>query len=178
MFLSSFEFPSKSSSSHHFLLSIFPFRRGRARSIKYLKSDDDHRQHLNASTSSPDYPHLPKRPIQIEHPHLLSSSSSIGTNHHRPHSSTSITTNDTLSDRESLLKQAHRGNTRSTNVDNFYEEIKDQQQQANLALGNQPDPDVYLEPKSLESRRRLFEDMNSSQPIRDHREVFYYECES
>ena len=159
---------------------MFPFRRNRTRSIKYLKSDDDHRQHLNATTSSPpNYPHSPKKPIQIEHPHLLSSSSPIDPNHHRPHSSTSITTNDTLSDRESLLKQAHRSNARSTNIDNFYEEIKEQQQQqqANLALGNHPDPNPYLEPSSLEARRKLFEDMNSSQPIRDHREVFYYECE-
>jgi hypothetical protein len=141
-----------------------------------LKSDDDHRQHLNASTSSPDH-HLPKKPIQIEHPHLLSSSS-IGTNHHRPNSSTSIITNDSLSDRESLLKQSSRMPATSTNIDNFYEEIKEQQQQQdNLALGNNQDINPYLEPKSFEDRKKFFEDNKSLQPIRDHREVFYYECE-
>jgi hypothetical protein len=175
LFLSSFEFQSQS------ILLLFPFinlqifyfRRRRARSLKYLKSDDDHRQHLNAS--SPDH-HHPKKPIQIEHPHLLSSSSIIGTNHHRPNSSSSIT-NDGLSDRESLLKQANRTAAISTDIDNFYEEIKEQQQQANLALGTNPDMNHYLEPKSFEDRRKFFEDKKSSQPIRDHREVFYYECE-
>jgi hypothetical protein len=170
-------------SFHVFLSSIFHYRRRRARSIKYLSSDDDHRQHLNASTSPPDYHHhhhppTPKKPIQIEHPHLLSSSTTIGTNHHRPNSSTSTITNDTLSDRESLLKQAHRMTAISTNIDNFYEEIKDQQQQANLALGNNSDINPYLEPKSFDDRRKFFEDnKSSSHPIRDHREVFYYECE-
>jgi len=146
-------------------------KRRRVRSLRYLKSDDDHRQHLNAS--SPDH-HPPTRPIQIEHPHLLSSSSTIG---HRPDSSSSII-NDGLSDRESLIKQAHHTNAISTNIENFYEEIKEQQQQVNLGLGNNRDTNHYLEPKSFEDRRKFFEDNKSSQPIRDHREVFYYECES
>ncbi len=161
-------------------LNIVHFRRRRAQSLQYLKSDDDHRQHLNASTSPSD--RHPKKPIQIEHPHLLSSSSAIlpspiGTNHHRPNSSISILTNDGLSDRESLLKQAPRTTAISTNIDNFYEEIKEQQQQANLALGNNHDTNPYLEPKSFEDRKKFFEENKSSQPIRDHREVFYYECE-
>ena len=153
-------------------------RRRRAQSLKYLKTDDDHRQHLNASTASPEYPHCsPKKPIQIEHPHLLSS-----TIHHRPHSANSMTTNETLSDRESLLKQTHSGNVRNSTSENFYDEIKDPSstyvQQTNLALGKtHPDTNLYLEPKSFEDRRKFFDENKSTQPIRDHREVFYYECE-
>jgi hypothetical protein len=175
LFLLSFEFLSQNSIV--FIISFhqsFYSRRRRARSLKYLNTEDDHRQHLNASASSPDYHHPPKKPIQIEHPHLLSSSTIVG---HRPNSSTSIITNDTLSDRESLIKQAHRLTAISTNIDNFYEEIKEQQQ-ANLALGNNSEKNPYLEPKSFEDRRKFFEDNKSSHPIRDHREVFYYECGS
>ena len=136
-----------------------------------MKTEDDHRQHLNASTSSPDYSHYPpKKPIQIEHPHLLSSSNLTT----RPHSST---TNETLSDRESLLKQAHHGNVLNSTIENFYEEIKEQQA-TNLALGKtHPDNNLYLEPKSFEDRRKFFDDRKAPQPIADHREVFYYECE-
>jgi len=105
------------------------------------------------------------------------SASTIGTNHHRPNSSTSIITNDGLSDRESLLKQPSRAIATSTNIDNFYEEIKEQQQQDNLGLGNNQDINSYLEPKLFDGRKNLFEDNKSSQPIRDHREVFYYECD-
>lgn len=156
---------------------FFSSRRRRAQSLKYMKTEDDHRQHLNASISSPDYSHYPpKKTIQIEHPHLLSSSNL--TTHHRPHSASSIPTNETISDRESLLKQAHHGNVRNSTNENFYEEIKEQQiqfQQSNLALGKtHPDTNVYLEPKSFEDRRKFFED---TKPIADHREVFYYECE-
>jgi hypothetical protein len=65
----------------------------------------------------------------------------------------------------------------STNLDNFYEEIKEQQQQQiNLALGNNSDTNPYLEPKSFEDRRKFFEENKPLPPIRDHREVFYYEC--
>ena len=152
-----FEFQGKSIISFdQFKYLIFFLRRRRATNLKYLTNDDDHRQHLNASS---DHHHHPSRPIQIEHPHLLSTSPTIipSLNHHRPNSSSSIINNDKLSDRESLLKQSHRTNATSTNIDNFYEEIKEQHQQVNLDLGN----DQYLEPKS----------------IRDHREVFYYECE-
>ncbi|CAF1449560.1 unnamed protein product [Adineta steineri] len=143
-------------------------KRRRAESLKYLKSDDDHRQHLNAS--SPDYHHRPKKTIQIEHPHLLSSSptiiSSLPNTNHRTNISSSSIVNDSTSDRESLLKQSSRINTTSTNNDNFYEEIKDHQQAINLDLGN----NHYLEPKSFEDRRKFFEDTKSSSPIRDHRE--------
>jgi hypothetical protein len=152
---------------------FFFLRRRRATTLKYLTKDDDHRQHLNASS---DHHHRhPSRPIQIEHPHLLSTSPTIipSLNHHRPNSSSSIINNDKLSDRESLLKQSHRTNATSTNIDNFYEEIKEQHQQINLDLGN----DQYLEPKSFEDRKKFFDQNNFSQPIRDHREVFYYECE-
>lgn len=155
LFLSSFEFQSESILSSIKITSVFYSRRRRAKSIKYLKSDDDHRQHLNESACSSDHQdHPPKKPIQIEHPHLLSSSS-INTHHHNR-------TNDGLSDRESLLKQPIRTSAISTNIDNFYEEIKEQQHQANLDSGNNQDINPYLVPKS-------------SQPIRDHREVFYYE---
>jgi hypothetical protein len=65
----------------------------------------------------------------------------------------------------------------STNIDNFYEEIKEQQKQDNLGLGNNQDINPYLEPKLFEDRKKFFEDNKSSQPIRDHREVFYYECD-
>ena len=67
----------------------------------------------------------------------------------------------------------------STDIDNFYEEIKEQQQQQmNLALGNNSDTNPYLEPKSFEDRRKFFDDHKPSPPIRDHREVFYYEYEN
>jgi hypothetical protein len=153
-------------------LHIYYFRRRRAQSLRYLKSNDDHHEHLNASLSDH---HYPKKPIQIEHPHLLSSSPTIisslpSTNHHRPNSSSSMINNDGLSDRESLLKLPSRNNATSTNIDDFYEEIKEQQQQTNLGLGTNHDINPYLDPKS-------FEDHKSSKPIGDHREVFYYECE-
>jgi len=78
--------------------------------------------------------------------------------------------NDGLSDRESLLKLPSRTHATSTNIDDFYEEIKEQQHQTNLGLGTNHDINPYLDPKS-------FEDTKSSKPIGDHREVFYYECE-
>lgn len=147
-------------------------RSHRTKTIKYLKSDDDHRQHLNESVCSPDsndhQSHQPKRPLQIEHPHLLSN-----INHHR--------INDNLSDRESLLKQpTSHIQAISTTIDNFYEEIKEQQHhhQNHLDTENNQDKNTYLEPKSFTDRKKFFEDNNnksSQPPIRDHREVFYYE---
>jgi hypothetical protein len=151
-------------------------RRRRARSLKYLNSRDDQRQHLNTSG------HSTSKGIQIEHPHLLSTSttgahpSSTFANQ-RPHSS--MISSENLSDREALLQQGI-----STSLDNLYEEIKEhhhhhQQEQRgemNFTLGNHPETNTYLEPRSIEERRKLFDDTRSSQPIRDHREVFYYEC--
>ena len=148
------------------------FRRRRAASMKYLKSDDDHRQHLNASST--DY-HHPQKPIQIEHPHLLSSSTIIPSlpSNHRVNTLSGI--HDGLSDRESLIQQLGHSYATSTNLDDFYEEIKEQHQQPiHLDLGTNP----YLEPKSFDDRRKLFEDHRLSQPIRDHNEVFYYEYDS
>jgi hypothetical protein len=165
-----------------FFDKVFFFRRRRAKSLKYLKPEDDQRQHLNASTSSPG--HRPTiKPLRIEHPHLLPNSptiipSSTGTNlQHRPTSYSSGINHENLSDRESLLRQVTRPHATSTNIDSFYEEIKEQQQQAPLALGTNHDANHYLEPKSFEERRKFFDDDKSSQSIQDHREVFYYECE-
>lgn len=68
----------------------------------------------------------------------------------------------------------HSKPTVSNEIDNLYEEIKEQQQQNALALsrhGNVTEPfNPYLEAK-------YFPDVKS-QPIRDHHEVFYYECAS
>lgn len=93
--------------------------------------------------------------------------------------------NDGLSDRESLIKPTDqmqsRSNATNTDIDNFYEEIKEQQQQTALALGrNDSKGDLinpYLEAKCFEPKKNLFQGNNSSQPIRDHHEVFYYECD-
>ena len=124
-------------------------RRRRAQSLKYLNNQDDQRRHLNTSG------HSTSKGIQIEHPHLLPSS---------------MINSENLSDREALLQQGI-----STSLDNLYEEIKEhhhQQQQRgemNFTLGKHPEINPYLAPKSID-------DTHSSQPIRDHREVFYYEC--
>ncbi|CAF0916258.1 unnamed protein product [Rotaria sp. Silwood1] len=136
-------------------------KRRRTRTLKYLKPDDDHRQHLNASASLHDR-HHPTKPIQIEHPHLSSTSPTI--------ISSSNIINDNVSDRETLLKHPSQINTISTNIDNFYEEIKEkQQQQVNLTLGNMYNTNHNIEPKSFEERKFL-EANKFSQPIRDHRE--------
>jgi hypothetical protein len=167
-----------------FLVFLF-LRRRRARSLRYLKSDDDHRQHLNAPSS-------PIKAHQIEQPHLISSSPAIlptsGNGHHRPNSASSTTSsiiihqmNDGLSDRESLIKPSGLIQSRTNaDIDNFYEEIKEQQQQTALALGvNDHKGDLlnpYLEAKSFEQKQTLLQGNNPAQPIRDHNEVFYYEC--
>lgn len=93
--------------------------------------------------------------------------------------------NDGLSDRESLIKPTNqiqpRSNVTNADIDNFYEEIKEQQQQTALALGkNDLKGDIidpYLEAKYFEPNKNIFQGRNSSQPIRDHNEVFYYECD-
>lgn len=122
-------------------------RRRRARSLKYLNNQEDQRRHLNTSG------HSTSKGIQIEHPHLLPA----------------MIHSENLSDREALLQQGI-----STSLDNLYEEIKEHQQQQqreemNFTLGKHPEMNSYLAPRSIDDTR-------SSQPIRDHREVFYYEC--
>ncbi|CAF4274020.1 unnamed protein product [Rotaria sp. Silwood2] len=171
------------------LTRITKSRRARAR--RYLKSEDDHRQRLNAPTISPDHRYHGKD-LRIEQPYLTSSSPIIlpsssltVTGHNRPNSASSTTSsiiihqiNDGLSDRESLIKPINqiepRSNATNTDIDNFYEEIKEQQQQTALALGrNDIKGDIvnpYLEAKSFEPKKHLFQGNKSSQPIRDHNE--------
>ena len=173
-FWSFFEFPSLSPYVCLFIRSILSCsvdRRRRAQSLKYLSNREDQRQHLNPSG------HSTSKGIQIEHPHLLSTTATTTSAapssfaSHRPHSS--MISSENLSDREALLQQGT-----STSLENFYEEIEEhhhhqqQREGMNLALGN-----PYLESRSIEDRRKLFDDTRSSQPIRDHREVFYYDCE-
>ncbi|CAF3713697.1 unnamed protein product [Rotaria sordida] len=171
---------------------IVKHRQIRAR--RYLKSEDDHRQRLNTPTISPTHHHHHGKDLQIEQPYLTSSSptilpssSLIVNNHNRPNSASSTTSsiiihqmNDGQSDRESLIKPINqiqsRTNVTNTDIDNFYEEIKEQQQQTALALGknnNDIKGDIlnpYLEAKSFEQKKNLFQGNKSSQPIRDHHE--------
>ncbi|CAF1246546.1 unnamed protein product [Rotaria sordida] len=114
-------------------------KRRRTRTLKYLKPDDDHHQHLNEPTSLHDR-HHPKKPIQIEHPHLLSTSPK--------HISSSNINHDNISDRETLLKHPP-----SINI-----------------IRNTHDTNQYIEPKSFEDRKKFFDDNISSKPIQDHRE--------
>ena len=90
--------------------------------------------------------------------------------------------NDGVSDRESLIKPSApaAGSRAHGDIDNFYEEIKEQQQQTALALSMQGatgDTSNHY----LEAKKPLFQGKpppsSSSQPIRDHHEVFYYECD-
>ena len=117
-------------------------------------------------------------------------SSSVHYNQKRPNSASSTTSsivihqlNDGQSDRESLIKPINQIQSRSnTDIDNFYEEIKEQQQQATLAIGkNDSKGDLinpYLEAKFTEEEQIFFQgNNNSTKPIRDHHEVFYYEYE-
>lgn len=158
------------------------------RSPRYLKSDDDHRQRLNAPTTSPNHH---GKSHQDEQPYLVSSSPTTflsATNvHNRPNSASSTTSsiilhqvNDGLSDRESLIKPIDQLQSHSkglnTDIDNFYEEIKEQQQQTALALGKGDLINPYLEAKCFETKNIIFQGNQSTQPIRDHNEVFYYEC--
>ena len=119
-------------------------RHRRDKDLRYLQTDDDHREHLNSSKPSP------SKPLQIEHPHLLSS------------------TTIPQESRESLLKQAT-----SMNRENSYEEIQDEQRMMMIDLENQSELNAYLEPKFIDERRKLVEN-----PIRDHHEVFYYEYDA
>ena len=117
------------------------FRRRRERSLRYLKNnEDDHRAHLNTPPTVPD-----SRNLQVEQPYLASSSPAILPLSHgnRPHSASSTTSsiilhhgNDAISEKESLIKPIDQLQSRPhTDIDNFYEEIKEQQQQTALALG-------------------------------------------
>ncbi|CAF1245721.1 unnamed protein product [Adineta steineri] len=161
-------------------------KRRRERSLKYLKSDDDHRERLSVSKPSSSNNH---HHHQVEQPYLASSSPAIlpltsSSNHNRPHSASSTTSstivhqiNDGQSDRESLIKPTGQIQSHSNaDIDNFYEEIKEQQQQTALALGlNTSKGDIlnpYLEAKCFEQRKPLFQGNThpSIQPIRDHHE--------
>lgn len=148
-----------------------------------MKDDDDHRQQLNIPIKSSDHH---QKNLQIEQPYLVSATPAIlpsGNNHNRPHSASSTTSSiimhqmhDGLSDRESLIKpinpiQSHT----NKDIDNLYEEIKEQQHQTALALGINGNKNVIINPY-LEPKKILFQGQPSVQPIRDHHEVFYYEC--
>jgi hypothetical protein len=160
------------------------YRRRRARSLRYLKSDADHRERLNAPPPAPDV-----KSFQIEQPYLVSSSptilpSSTGNGHNRPHSASSTTSsiimqqvNDGISDRESLIKPINQTQSHpNTDIDNFYEEIKEQQQQTALALGATGNKGDLIN-SHPETKKNFFQGNKSIQPIRDHHEVFYYECD-
>jgi len=89
---------------------------------------------------------------------------------------------DGLSDRETLIKSINQIQSRpDKDIDNLYEEIKEQQHQTALALGiNINKGDIinpYLEAKYFEQKKPFFQGQQSAQPIRDHHEVFYYECD-
>ncbi|CAF0933584.1 unnamed protein product [Adineta steineri] len=162
-------------------------KRRRERSLKYLKSDDDHRERLSVPKPSSSNTHHHHH--QVEQPYLASSSPAIlpltsSSNHNRPHSASSTTSsiivhqiNDGQSDRESLIKPTGQIQSHSNaDIDNFYEEIKEQQQQTALALGlNTSKGDIlnpYLEAKCFEQKKPLFQGNThpSTQPIRDHHE--------
>ncbi len=91
--------------------------------------------------------------------------------------------NDGISDQESLIKPIGQIQSRPhADIDNLYEEIKEQQHQTALALGmkgNKGDfKNSYLEAKCSQSKKSFFfQGHQSVPPIRDHHEVFYYECE-
>jgi hypothetical protein len=124
--------------------------------------------------------------LQVEQPYLASSSPAIlpSSNGNRPHSASSTTSsiimhqsNDGISDRESLIKPIDQLQSRpAADIDNLYEEIKEQQQQTAIALGLNGNKNPYLEAKSFEQKKHFFKGNKSAQPIRDHHEVFYYEC--
>jgi len=175
------------------LLLKINLRRRRARKIRYLKKDDDQRQQLNNPITSSDHHHHDQKGLQVEPPYLASSSPTIfpssGNNHNRPHSASSTTSSiimhqmhDGLSDHENLIKSINQIQSRpNKDIDNLYEEIKEQQIQTALALGiNANKGDIinpYLEAKCFEQKKPFFQGQQSAQPIRDHHEVFYYECD-
>ncbi|CAF4797349.1 unnamed protein product, partial [Rotaria socialis] len=67
-----------------------------------------------------------------------------------------------------------RSHAINSDIDNFYEEIKEQQQQTALALGkNDTKGDIgnpYLEAKSFETNQIVFQGNKPVPPIRDHHE--------
>lgn len=149
------------------------FRR-RRRARRYSKTDDDHRQQLNI----PDH--------QMEPPYLDSSAATIlpPSAPPRPHSASSTTSsiimhpmNDGISDRESLIKPVIPPvqSRPHGEIDNLYEEIKEQQHQTALALGMTGSKGDLTNPY-LEARKSFFQGQSTVPPIRDHHEVFYYEC--
>lgn len=172
---------------------LFRFkRRRRKRPIRYLKSEDDHLQQLNLPITSPDHHHHGKN-LQAEPTYLASSSPTIlpsgnNNNNNRPHSASSTTSSiimhqnhDGQSDLESLIKPVNPQSSHTNkDIDNFYEEIKEQQHQTALALnGNKMNEkrSIFF---ILYQIKCFFEGQASSSavpPIRDHHEVFYYECE-
>ncbi|CAF0809938.1 unnamed protein product, partial [Didymodactylos carnosus] len=145
------------------ITAILVSRRRRQRHLKYLRSHDDHNnQHLDSS-SPINNNHL--GPLRIEHPHLQLPHVP------RPTSTSSASSSSVIihhvadnNDRESLLKPSspinHLTQGDREQADNFYEEIKEQQQQAALALAaihNDTPEQHYLEPKSFEQKKKFFE---------------------
>ena len=124
------------------------FRRLRQRSLRYLRpeDEDEHRQHLN----------------KVDSPHLQSSAPVL------------LPPTAPPSDRDFLIKK----DSNHRELDNLYEEIKEQQQQAALALSKSKGEifNPYLEAECFEQEKLLLKDHSSVPAIRDHHEVFYYEC--
>ena len=139
-------------------LTVFR-RRRRARTLKYLKNDDDHRQHLNGNS---DAQHRPMKPLQIEHPHFLPTSPTIISTPSGANQPRSNHLHENLSDREALLKPADRAYPSSTSIDDSYDEIIDiADRHAHFPLAQQS---PYLE---AEERKYVL-------PSKPSREVFYY----
>ncbi|CAF0742594.1 unnamed protein product, partial [Didymodactylos carnosus] len=149
------------------IAAILVSKRRRKRHLKYLHSDDDHdhdHQHLNSSSPITNN-HL--RPLHIEHPHLQEPYAPRPTSTSSASSSVIIHHVIDNTDRESLLKPSpinHFTQSEREQADNFYEEIKEQQQQAALALAaihKDKDGTVgeqhYLEPKSFAQKKKFFE---------------------
>lgn len=96
----------------------------------------------------------------------------------RPYSASSTMiihqTQDAHSDREALInsKPVVPPRLGPSEIDDFYEEIKEQQQQTALALSRHGNPNEsfnpYLEAKYSPDEKKI-------EPIRNHHEVFYYE---
>ncbi len=111
--------------------------------------------------------HNDPKDLQIEQPYLASSAAIVlpqpGNHHNRPNSASSTTSsiimhqmNDGISDRETLIKPIGQISSHSNgDIDNFYEEIKEQQQQTALALGiNGNKGDIYIHNKILILKKR------------------------
>jgi len=140
------------------------------RDSQYIKDNDDQRQQLNQ-------------------PYLTTASPALLLpGQQRPQSAYSTTSSivmqqihDDTSDRETLIRSnTEKPTAPSNDIDNFYEEIKEQQQQTALALRMNSNPNLYLEPNDFQDTKPFFQgqqQQQTAQPIRDHHEVFYYECE-